>query len=141
MSSWFVLVCTIDLPKYTPEVTKLSRGNLGFWSYPKLVSQPLNFVVAADPSVHGFVRINQQNPRYLAFDDGSFYLPIGLNLGWASQPNLGVLRDYQRWLDRLSQNGGNVGRVWMASWSFGIEWNDTGLGNYSGRMKRAWLLD
>jgi hypothetical protein len=108
---------------------------------PKLASQPLGFAVAADPSARGFVRINQQNPRYLAFDDGSFYFPIGLNLGWASQPNLGVLSDYRRWLDRLSQNGGNVGRVWMASWSFGIEWNDTGLGDYSGRMKQAWLLD
>ncbi|MCB0190174.1 MAG: hypothetical protein KDE31_38140, partial [Caldilineaceae bacterium] len=30
---------------------------------------------------------------------------------------------------------------WMASWSFGIEWDDTGLGNYDARMKQAWLLD
>ena len=108
---------------------------------PKLFSQPLSFTVAPDPSARGFVRINKQNPRYMAFDDGSFYFPIGLNLGWASQPNLGVLNDYERWLDRLSQNGGNVGRVWMAAWAFGIEWNDTGLGDYSGRMKQAWLLD
>jgi phosphoribosylaminoimidazole carboxylase (NCAIR synthetase) len=34
----------------------------------------------------------------MAFDDGSFYFPIGLNLGWASRPNLGVLSDYARWL-------------------------------------------
>jgi hypothetical protein len=108
---------------------------------PKLSSEPFSLTVAADPSAHGFVRINQQNPHYLAFDDGSFYFPIGLNLGWASQPNVGVLADYERWLDRLSQNGGNVGRVWMSAWAFGIEWNDTGLGDYSGRMKQAWLLD
>ncbi|MDQ2997198.1 MAG: DUF5060 domain-containing protein [Chloroflexota bacterium] len=108
---------------------------------PTLSSSSLSFTVAANPSAHGFVRINQQNPHYMAFDDGSFYFPIGLNLGWASQPNLGVLADYERWLDRLSQNGGNVGRVWMSAWAFGIEWNDTGLGDYSGRMKQAWLLD
>jgi hypothetical protein len=110
-------------------------------STPKLASQPLGFTVAPDPGAHGFVRINKQNPRYMAFDDGTFYFPIGLNLGWASRPNLGVLADYERWLDRLSQNGGNIGRVWMAAWAFGIEWNDTGLGDYSGRMKQAWLLD
>ncbi len=87
------------------------------------------------------MRLNRQNPRYYAFDNGDFYFPIGPNLGWATQSGLGVLKDYERWLDRLSQNGGNVGRVWMASWSFAIEWNDTGLGDYSGRMQQAWLLD
>ncbi len=86
----------------------------------------------------GFIRIHPDNPRYFAFDDGSFYLPNGLNIGWAGQD---VLGDYERWLDQLSANGGNVIRVWMASWSFGIEWADTGLGNYDARMKQAWLLD
>ncbi len=90
---------------------------------------------AASP---GFIRIDPDNPRYFAFDDGSFYLPVGLNIGWAGQD---VLGDYERWLDRLSSNQGNVIRVWMASWSFGIEWADTGLGNYDARMKQAWLLD
>jgi len=31
--------------------------------------------------------------------------------------------------------------VWMASWSFGIEWKDTGLGDYNQRQYEAWLLD
>jgi hypothetical protein len=139
---------TTLLPKGAPVWrVRFTPTEAGQWqaqaelSNPKLTSAPLAFKVEADSSAHGFVRINRQNPRYLAFDDGAFYFPIGLNLGWADQPNLGVLKDYERWLDRLSQNGGNVGRVWMASWSFGIEWNDTGLGDYSGRMKQAWLLD
>ena len=127
--------------------TRFTPTEAGQWraqaelSSPKLSSQSLSFAVAADPSAHGFVRINKQNPHYMAFDDGTFYFPIGLNLGWSNQPNLGVLKDYERWLDRLSANGGNVGRVWMSAWAFGIEWNDTGLGDYSGRMKQAWLLD
>jgi hypothetical protein len=29
----------------------------------------------------------------------------------------------------------------MASWSLGIEWTDTGLGDYTKRLDRAWLLD
>jgi hypothetical protein len=44
-------------------------------------------------------------------------------------------------MDRLQANGGTLIRVWMASWSFAIEWNDTGLGNYDRRQYRAWQLD
>ena len=100
-------------------------------------SAQLSFPVAPSDNP-GFVRIHPTNPRYFAFDDGSPYIPIGLNLGWGGQD---VLGDYTRWLDRLSANGGNVARIWMASWSFALEWNDTGLGDYTNRMKQAWLLD
>lgn len=100
-------------------------------------SAQLSFPVAPSDKP-GFIRINPINPRYFAFDDGTPYVPIGLNLGWAGED---VLGDYTRWFDQLSANGGNVARIWMASWSFGLEWNDTGLGDYTNRMKQAWLLD
>lgn len=100
-------------------------------------SAPISFPVAPSDNP-GFIRIHPANPRYFAFDDGSPYIPIGLNIGWAGQD---VLGDYTRWFDRLSANGGNVARIWMASWAFGIEWNDTGLGDYKNRMRQAWLLD
>lgn len=100
-------------------------------------SAQISFPVA--PSANpGFVRIHPANPRYFAFENGAPYLPIGLNLGWGGED---VLGDYTRWFDQLSANGGNIARLWMASWSFGIEWNDTGLGDYTNRMKQAWLLD
>lgn len=101
------------------------------------MSEPITFTVtpAAAP---GFIRVHPANPRYFAFDDGSFYFPNGLNIGWAGED---VLGDYERWLDSLSAHDGNLIRVWMASWSFGIEWGDTGLGNYGARLKQAWLLD
>jgi hypothetical protein len=100
-------------------------------------SQPLKFT-AAEAVTPGFVRLHPQNPNYFAFDDGATFFPVGLNIGWwQSSP----LEDYARWLDQLKANGGTIIRVWMASWSFGIEWNDTGLGNYDGRQYRAWLLD
>lgn len=103
-----------------------------------LASKPLAIQVTPDPTARGFVRINQHNPMYFQYDNGDFYFPIGLNMGWAGQD---VLGDYERWLDGLSQNGGNYIRVWMASWSFALEWNDTGLGDYTDRLQRAWLLD
>jgi hypothetical protein len=88
----------------------------------------------------GFVRINPSNPRYFAFDNGSFFFPIGLNMAWWSGAG-DALTDYKKWMDPFATNGGNTIRVWMAEWSFGIEWNNTPLGNYSNRLKRAWLLD
>ena len=88
----------------------------------------------------GFVRVHPFNPRYFAFDDGSFFFPIGLNIGWWSGAGDG-LTDYKKWRAPFAANGGNTVRVWMAEWSFGIEWNDTPLGDYTNRLRRAWLLD
>ncbi|MBN1429164.1 MAG: DUF5060 domain-containing protein [Anaerolineae bacterium] len=103
----------------------------------KVKSESVTFSVAASDS-HGFVRINQKNPRYLAFDDGAPFLVNGINMGWWEDDPIG---DYERWLDDFSANGGNTIRVWMASWSYAIEWQETGLGDYTNRMKQAWLLD
>lgn len=88
----------------------------------------------------GYVRVHPSNPRYFAFDDGSFFFPIGLNIAWWSGAG-DALTDYRKWMDAFSATGGNTIRVWMAEWSFGIEWNDTLLGDYDNRLKRAWLLD
>jgi hypothetical protein len=103
-----------------------------------LTSEKVTFQVAEDADAKGFVRLHPENPSYFAFDNGETYFPVGINMGWGSA---NPLEDYERWLDRLSANGGDIIRVWMASWSFGIEWNDTGLGDYTKRLQRAWLLD
>lgn len=84
----------------------------------------------------GFVRVNSANPQYLAFENGEAFFPIGINLGWGHDE---PLKDFARWFDALQRNGSNVARIWMASWSFGLEWKDTGLGRY--RLDHAWLLD
>ena len=104
-----------------------------------LHSAPVSFTVK--PSNRpGFIRINPKNSHYLAFDDGNFFFPIGLNMGWWSDC-CDPVEQYNRWLNQFTANGGNTVRVWMASWSFGIEWKDTGLGNYDQRQYQAWLLD
>nr|HMN61000.1 DUF5060 domain-containing protein [Anaerolinea sp.] len=105
---------------------------------PALQSVPQAFTVAADAPAPGFVRVNPRNPRYFAYDNGQTFFPIGLNIGWAGEQ---TLEDSPRWMDRLAAQGGTVMRVWMASWSFGLEWNDTPLGIYTNRLQRAWLLD
>lgn len=96
-------------------------------------------VFTAAPSDHpGFVRVDARNPRYFAFDDGTPYFPIGLNIGWSTGD---TISDYTTWLDALAAGGGNFIRVWMAPWDMSIEWIDTGLGNYALRQGNAYELD
>ena len=105
---------------------------------PALQSDRLSIEVLDDPTAQGFVRVHPTNNHYFAFDNGETFYPVGINIGWGGEH---PLADYERWLDGLAANGGSIIRVWMASWSFGIEWNDTGLGNYTPRLERAWQLD
>ncbi|HSB88455.1 MAG TPA: DUF5060 domain-containing protein [Anaerolineales bacterium] len=102
-------------------------------------SDPVEFdVVPSDDP--GFVRVHPDHPRYLAFDNGDFFFPIGLNIAWWTGSG-DALTDYRRWMGPFAANGGNTIRVWMADWSFALEGNDTRLGDYDYRLRRAWLLD
>lgn len=67
------------------------------------------------------------------------FIPFAYNIAWANRYE--EIAKYERWFKAASSNGVNVARVWMASWSLGIEWNDTGLGDYTKRLDRAWALD
>ncbi len=107
---------------------------------PALQSAPIAFSVTPDPAARGFVGRDPANPRYFAFTNGAPYVPIGPNIAWAASLET-TIPQYEDWLGELSANGGSVARVWMASWSVGIEWQDTGLGDYSARLRQAYLLD
>jgi hypothetical protein len=100
-----------------------------------LQSAPVQFEVTPAVS-RGFVRVSSENKRYLGFDNGESYFPVGLNLGWGHD---NPLQDYRRWLDDLQANDADVTRIWMSSWAFGIEWTDSGLGRY--KLDKAWQLD
>ena len=69
----------------------------------------------------------------------NIFIPFAYNIAWANRYE--EIAKYERWFKAASENGVNVARVWMASWSLGIEWNDTGLGDYTKRLDRAWALD
>jgi hypothetical protein len=90
---------------------------------------------ARDP---GFIRVSTRDPRYLAFDDGSPYFAVGENTGWYDRRGSFA---YDDWFGELAAQGANFGRIWMSSWTFGIEWDDTELGDYTKRLDRAWQLD
>jgi len=101
------------------------------------LGQPFTFDIAQVPSRRR-IGVHPHSPAYFAHEDGQTYVPVGLNFGWSTG---NVLSDYRRWFSRLSAQGGNFARIWMSSWSFGLEWSDTGLGDYTNRMDRAEMLD
>lgn len=100
-------------------------------------SAPAQFTVTPARR-HGPVRIDPRDPAYFALSDGTPFLAIGQNVGWYGA---GGTHDYERWFGRMHAQGANFARLWMASWAFGIEWQDTGLGDYTKRLDRAWQLD
>ncbi len=87
---------------------------------------------------HGFLRTSPHDPRQLAFDDGAPFFAVGENTGWYDARGSFA---YDDWFAKLARQGASYGRLWMASWAFGIEWLDTGLGQYRERLGRAWQLD
>ncbi|MER3455094.1 MAG: hypothetical protein C4318_08075 [Acidimicrobiia bacterium] len=100
-----------------------------------------------DSTDHGPLRRHLSDPKKLEHADGTPYLAMGENLGWYGP---GGTFDYDAWLDRLAAQGATWIRVWMASWSFGLEGIrrdssgavvETSLGNYTARLDRAWQLD
>ncbi len=64
--------------------------------------------------------------------DNAPFVPIAYNIAWANRHEEKV--KYEKWFKAASAGGVNVARVWMASWDMGIEWIDTGLGDYTKRL-------
>jgi PKD repeat protein len=89
---------------------------------------------SADP---GFVRTTSS--KFLKFDDDTTFFPIGENLAWSYGDD--GFYEYNHWMDSLSANGANFIKLIMTPWSFGIEWSNTGLGNYTNRLDIAFWLD
>ena len=95
---------------------------------------PVTVHVARSPTP-GVVR---RRDSQLVYPDGKPYLALGENLAWSVGD---VADDYQQWYAALGEVGATWSRLWMSSWAFGLEWNDTPLGDYRARLGRAGLLD
>ncbi|MCX6235447.1 MAG: DUF5060 domain-containing protein [Bacteroidetes bacterium] len=123
---------------------RFSPTQIGTWTYEirctdgngTTFSGTYSFVCITSDN-HGFIRKNSTN--FLLHDDGNTFFPIGENLAWSFTTDGFYV--YDRWLDSLAVNGANFIKIIMTPWSFGIEWNNTGLGNYTNRLDIAFWLD
>ncbi|HPO90871.1 MAG TPA: hypothetical protein P5270_02615 [Victivallales bacterium] len=103
----------------------------------------------------GFIRVCENDKRYFEFTNGKFFYPIGFNIHSVKDVrsekklNLGYIPDrgiyaYQEYFDAMAANNLNSVEIWMAAWSFAIEWTFArtdyyGLGRYN--LYNAWRLD
>jgi hypothetical protein len=97
-------------------------------------------VPSANP---GFVRVSRQDKRYFVFDNGKPYLAIGANVCWGG--SRGTF-DYDDWLPRYAQAGGNYFRLWLGpGWTtFALERTGEPRDRYGvGKvdLANAWRLD
>ena len=123
---------------------RFAPNETGTWSY-LLTCTDINGTTAypsgqftcTNSALRGYIHPAANNQ--FAYDDGSKFLGIGTNLGWTEWSQGFTV--YQDWIGELAANGGNFTKIVMAPWSFELEWQETGLGNYSARQNRAWALD
>lgn len=83
----------------------------------------------------GMLQVSPDNPRLLAFRDGSIFIPIGPNVCWSVAPD--QLDKFAHCFANLAKAGGNHVRLWCASWCGQIE----GDAPDQYRLEQAWLLD
>lgn len=117
---------------------------------------PWREIQVADSDLPGPVVRSATNPQYFDFTNGSFFFPVSLNVhtnvdqrsefkfGWGALPDRGTW-DYDDYLEACAEKGGiSLIELWMASWTFAIEWDSArqyyyGVGRYN--MANAWRLD
>jgi hypothetical protein len=124
--------------RFTPDRPGRWRWSWVIRAHGETIRLPAQVLVVQPARGPGFLRVSKRDPRSLVFDDGSPFFAIGENTGWYGARGT---YDYDDWFGALSAQGANFGRLWMPSFAFGIEWSDTGLGNYTARLDRAWQLD
>mgnify|MGYP003333565427 CR=1 FL=1 len=128
----------IGEPEWRLRFRALESGNLNISFYGAIDGQS---VTIPDYSM----KVNYQVQTPITISGRGFYqgdtpfVPIAYNIAWAGRYK--ELIKYKQWFKAASEGGVNVARVWMAAWSMGIEWADTGLGNYNARLQNAWTLD
>ena len=136
--TWKVRFSPSEEGRYEYSVTVRDRTG-------QVTSEKRSFTVHASKR-DGFIHRSPAACNYLTFDSGKDYFAVGENVAWSSQYR--QTYDYERYFDKLSQNGCNYSRIWSVSWGLGLEWspNDPnakdgygGIGRYS--HENSWRLD
>lgn len=112
-------------------ITLTARDRFGVCTY----SLPQPVEVTEDRSARGFIRVSKADPRYLAYDNGEGYVPIGHNVPICRGSNGMTVRQI---LEKMAAHGENWNRWWMSKSGLGIEWEPQ-LGWY--RQDAAAKLD
>lgn len=123
--------------RFTPDETGQWQYQLECTDQSGTTTSSIYYFYCSSSNNNGFIRL--ANNRYLKFENGNQFFGVGLNLGWYDYPE--KTYSYEKWIDSLAANNGNLIRVWMSQNAIAIEWKNTGLGNYTNRLDRSFQLD
>ncbi|MHB9137823.1 MAG: DUF5060 domain-containing protein [Victivallaceae bacterium] len=137
--------------RFTPEQTGEYRLRLVIedksGKTAELLVSPWKNLYVQNSASKGYVRPSSRNKRYFEFSTGEFFFPVGINIHtnidlrserqfkFGHLPDRGTY-DYDEYLAAMAQAGINAVEIWMASWSFALEWSISqpfyyGLGRYN----------
>ena len=97
---------------------------------------------------HGIIRVSRTAPRYLEFEDGASYFPVGQNVCWTTDVTKSIPgaicaaetlpwdKAYARWFGRMGESGATWARVFMKE-SFFIDAGEP----WQWELEKAWRLD
>lgn len=105
------------------------------------------FTLAKSKS-HGTIRVSRTAPRYLEFEDGEGYFPVGQDVCWTTDVTKSIPgaicaaetlpwdKAYARWFGRMGQSGATWARVFMKE-SFFIDAGEP----WAWELEKAWRFD
>jgi hypothetical protein len=97
---------------------------------------------------HGVIRVSRTAPRYLEFEDGAGYFPVGQDVCWTTDVTKSIPgaichaetlpwdEAYARWFGRMGENGATWARVFMKE-SFLIDAGEP----WQWELEKAWRFD
>lgn len=112
------------------------------------VTRELPTVTLKKSASHGMLRVSRMAPRYLEFDDGTAYFPVGQDVCWTTDVTKSIpgatIHDtirpwdeaYARWFGRMGESGATWARVFMKE-SFLIDAGEP----WAWELEKAWRLD
>ncbi|HPP74921.1 MAG TPA: DUF5060 domain-containing protein [Armatimonadota bacterium] len=135
-TEWKIRFAPTQIGKYS--VTVSARDRTG-----KTVRSDKYIFECEESNNPGFVRKSRVDHRYFAFDNGKSYVPVGINVAWATSRGT---YDYDDWFTQLGKAGCNYARVWitpgiitLASEKLGEPQDRYGIGKFD--LASSWKLD
>ncbi len=85
-------------------------------------SEPVTFASAAGPD-KGWVRLSRSDPRFLEFNDGTPFFPLGHNVAFIGESQYLDTERAAQVFRKMATNGANFARVWVCAedWGLAIE--------------------
>ena len=125
--------------RFTPAVSGVWKYKVELRSEGRVIFRDSSgsFECTKEKQGQGFVGVSTRDPLFFEFKDSKEpFFAVGQSLCWSTGS---VMEDYERWMQRLSENGVNFIRIWMAPWSFGLE--TEALKDYGHRETQMKMLD